>query len=68
MGVANVLRTRRRNNGQKVYLPEIDAGGRPENGILLGVALSCATVWIEILLVFSWTQEFPGQCYCVGVH
>ena len=38
-GVADVLRMHRRNNGQKVYLPEIDAGGRPETGILLGVAL-----------------------------
>ena len=37
-GVADVLRMHRRNNGQKVYLPEIDAGGRPETGILLGVA------------------------------
>ena len=40
MGVADGLRMRKLNNGQKVNFTEIDAGGGPETGILLVVALS----------------------------
>lgn len=38
-GVAACLRMRRLNNGQKVDFAEIDAGGGPETGIPLVVAL-----------------------------
>ena len=38
-GVATCLRMRRLNNGQKVDFAEIDAGGGPETGIPLVVAL-----------------------------
>ena len=39
MGVAYGLRMRKMNNCQKVNFAEIDAGGGPETGILLVVAL-----------------------------
>ena len=39
MGVADGLRMRKMNNCQKVNFVEIDAGGGPETGILLVVAL-----------------------------
>ena len=44
MGVADGLRMRKMNNCQKVNFAEIDAGGGPETGILLVVALDKVTV------------------------
>ena len=44
--MTDILHMRKRNNGQKVDFAEIDAGGGPETGILLGVAL-----WISYIVV-----------------
>ena len=53
-GVADVLRMRRWNNGQKVNIAEIDAGGGPETVIPLVVAL-----WLQ-----NWFAHLP---YLVSV-